>query len=50
MEYSGDVFHNFLDLDSQWDTSHKPPGSHPKYLKLCYEDEQSFYGFETMWK
>ncbi len=48
MEYPGDAFHTFLDLDSvilgsQWD-SHKPPGSQPKYLKLCSEDEQSFYG------
>ncbi len=31
-------------LGSQWD-SHQAPGSHPKYLKLCSEDEQSFYGF-----
>ncbi len=31
-------------LASQWD-SHKPPSFHPKYLKLCSEDEQSFYGF-----
>ncbi len=52
MEYPGDAFYTFLDLDgviyfgSQWD-SHKPPGSHPKYLKLCSEDEQSFYGFVT---
>ncbi len=35
-------------LGSQWD-SHKPPGFHPKYLKLCSEDEQSFYGFGTTW-
>uniref|UniRef100_A0A8C2IG93 Diacylglycerol kinase n=1 Tax=Cyprinus carpio TaxID=7962 RepID=A0A8C2IG93_CYPCA len=27
---------------SLWD-SHKPPGFHPKYLKLCSEDERSFY-------
>ncbi len=26
-----------------------PPGFHPKYLKLCSEDEQSFYGFGTTW-
>ncbi len=26
-------------LGSQWD-SHKPPGFHPKYLKLCSEDEK----------
>ncbi len=47
MDYSDDVFHTFLGLDSviysgsQWD-SHKPPGFHPKYLKLCSKDEQSF--------
>ncbi len=35
-------------LGSQWD-SHKPPGFHPKYLKLCSEDERSFYGFGTTW-
>ncbi len=35
-------------LGSQWD-SHKPPGFHPKYLKFCSEDEQSFYGFGTTW-
>ncbi len=35
-------------LCSQWD-SHKPPSFHPKYLKLCSEDEQSFYGFGTTW-
>ncbi len=35
-------------LGSQWD-SHKPPGFHPKYFKLCSEDEQSFYGFGTTW-
>ncbi len=32
-------------LASQWD-SHKPPGSHLKYLKLCSEGGQSFYGVE----
>ncbi len=32
-------------LGSQWD-SHKPPGFHPKYLKMCSEDEQSFYGYD----
>ncbi len=32
-------------LSSQWD-SHKPPGFHPKYLKLCSEDEQRFTGLE----
>ncbi len=32
-------------LGSQWD-SHKPPGSHPKYLKLCSEDDEAFTGLE----
>ncbi len=35
-------------LGSQWD-SHKPPGFHPKYLKLCSKDERSFDGFGTTW-
>ncbi len=35
-------------LGSRW-CSHKPPGFHSKYLKLCSEDEQSFYGFGTTW-
>ncbi len=35
-------------LGSQWD-SHTPPGFHPQYLKLCSEDEQSFYGFGMTW-
>ena len=35
-------------LGSLWD-SHKPPGFHPKYFKLCSEDERSFYGFGTTW-
>ncbi len=47
MEHSGDMFHTFMDLDSVIylavnGTSHKPPGFHPKYLKLCSEDKQSF--------
>ncbi len=53
MDYFEDVFYTFLCLDSviylavKWD-SHKPPGFHPKYLKLCFEDEQSFFnGFGT---
>ncbi len=51
MEYPGDAF---LDLDSVIylsvnGTATKPPGSHPKYLKLCSEDKQSFYGFGTTW-
>ncbi len=33
-------------LGSQWD-SHKPSGFYLKYLKLCSEDEQSFYGVGT---
>ncbi len=37
MEYPGDAFHTFMDLDSAI-YSHKPPGFHPKYLKLCSED------------
>ncbi len=57
MDYFDDVFHTFLDFDSvnclivgsQWD-SHKPPGSHPKYLKLCSEDKQSFHRFGTTWE
>uniref|UniRef100_A0A8C2B728 Diacylglycerol kinase n=1 Tax=Cyprinus carpio TaxID=7962 RepID=A0A8C2B728_CYPCA len=31
---------------SLWD-SHKPPGFHPKYLKLCSKVERSFYRFGT---
>ncbi len=55
MDYFDDVFNTFLGLDSaiyyavnEWD-SHKPPGFHPKYLKLGSEDEQCFYGFGTTW-
>ncbi len=33
-------------LGSQWD-SKKPPVFYLKYLKLCSEDEQSFYGVGT---
>uniref|UniRef100_A0A8C2KA60 NDRG family member 2 n=1 Tax=Cyprinus carpio TaxID=7962 RepID=A0A8C2KA60_CYPCA len=42
------TFIPFMDLDtvnlfgSLWD-SLKPPGFHPKYLKLCSEDELSFF-------
>ncbi len=32
-------------LGSQWD-SHKPPGFHTKYIKLCSEDEQTFTGLD----
>ncbi len=52
MDYFEDVFYTFLCLDSViylavngTDTSF--PGFHPKYLKLCFEDERSFYGFGT---
>ncbi len=31
-------------LGSQWEYL-----KNPKYLKLCSEDEQSFYGFGTTW-
>ncbi len=54
MDYFDNVFHTFLGLDSViylvvngTVTTHKPPGFHPKYLKLCSEDEQSFYWFGT---
>ncbi len=33
-------------LGSRWD-SHKPPGFYLKYLKMCSEDERSFYGVGT---
>ncbi len=41
MEYSGDAFHTFMDLDSAIylavnGTVTSPPGFHPKYLKLCF--------------
>ncbi len=37
-------------LGSQWDShNYKPPGLHPKYLKLCSEDERSFHGSGTTW-
>ncbi len=43
MDYFDDVFHTFLGLDSvnylAVKRTVKPPGSHPKYLKLCYEEE-----------
>ncbi len=49
MDYPDDAFHSFLNLDSVIylavdGDSHKPPGFYQKYLKLCSEDEQSFYG------
>ncbi len=52
MDYSGDAFHTFLDLNSvyllgsQWD-SRKPPDFYLKYLKLCSEDEQSYNAVGT---
>ncbi len=50
MEYSDDAFHTYLDLDSViYLTVNKPPGFHPKYLKLSSEDELSFYRFGTTW-
>ncbi len=55
MDYYGDVFHTFLGLDSviylavNGTVTHKPPGFHPKYLKLCSEDKLGFYGFGTTW-
>ncbi len=45
MEYSGDVFHTFLDLDSVIYSAVN--GTVTKYFNLCSEDEQSFYGFGT---
>ncbi len=58
MEYPGDAFHIFLDLDSEihlavngtvykyhFDKYHNI--THPKYLKLCSEDKQNFYVFGT---
>ncbi len=32
-------------LGSKWD-SHKPPGFHPKYLKLCSKTNKAFMGLE----
>ncbi len=50
MDYFDDVFHTFLGLDSVIylavnGTVHKS-SFHPKYLKLCSEDELSFTGLE----
>ncbi len=48
MDFPSDAFHTFLDLNSAIylavKESHKPPGFYLKYLKLCFEDEQSFCG------
>ncbi len=41
MDYFGNVFHTFLDVDSVIYlavNSHKPPGSQAKYFKLFSED------------
>ncbi len=46
MEYFGNAFHTFLDLDSENDLA----VNGTKYLKLCSEDEPSFYGFGTTWR
>ncbi len=55
MDFPDDTFHTFLGLDSviylavNWDSC-KPPGFQAKYLKMCSEDEQSFYGFGMTWE
>ncbi len=53
MDYFGDVFHTFLGLDSVNYLAVNGTVTclriHPKYLKLCSEDEWSFYGFGTTW-
>ncbi len=53
MDYFGDIFLTFLDLDSViyyavngTDTS---LSFHLKYIKLYSEDEQSFYGSGKTW-
>ncbi len=49
MDYSDDAFYTFLGVDSVIYLTVNGPSQtsrfHPKYLKLCSEDEQSFYGF-----
>ncbi len=50
MDYFEDVFHIFLDLESFIylavnGTVTSLPGFYLKYLKLCSEDEQIFYGY-----
>ncbi len=50
MEYFGDVFHTFLDLDSViYLAVNGIQNTHPKYHKFCSEDKQSFYGFGMTW-
>ncbi len=54
MDYSDDAFHTFLDLDSVIyyavnGTVTSLPVFIQNILKLCSEDEQSFYEFGTTW-
>ncbi len=53
MDYPDNVFHTFLGLDSvNYLAVNGTVTSLPvfiKYLKLCSEDEQSFYGFGKTW-
>ncbi len=54
MDYPDDAFHTFLGLDSVNylavnGTVTNLPVFIQKYLKLCSEDEQSFYGFGMTW-
>ncbi len=46
MNYPDDAFHIFLDLDSVIYLAVNGTATkfYLKYLKLCSEDEQSFYG------
>ncbi len=51
MDYDGNAFHTFLDLDSVIylavnGTVTSLPGFYLKYLKLCSEDKQSFMELE----
>ncbi len=53
MDYFDNVFYTFLGLDSviyyavNGTVTSLPV--YPEYLKLCSEDELSFYGFGTTW-
>ncbi len=52
MEYPGDAFHTFLDLETcNLQSMGRSQASRflSKYLKLRSEDEQSFYRFGTTW-
>ncbi len=51
MDYFDNVFDTFLGLDNVncLAVNGAVIGSHPKFLKLCSEDEQSFYMFGTTW-